>query len=80
MSAEALKLEMVQTVISLPNNDSLLRDIADYIKSRGVQNGHIEQADDYPSGRDPILDYIGGISHGSLSANIDEELYGALPA
>ena len=28
------------------------------------------------SEEDPILDYIGGVSHSSLAKNIDKELYG----
>ena len=27
-------------------------------------------------GRDPILEFIGGVSHGSLAKDIDRELYG----
>ena len=26
--------------------------------------------------KDPILEYIGGVSHGTLARNIDSELYG----
>ncbi len=26
--------------------------------------------------KDPILEYIGGVSHGTLAKNIDDELYG----
>jgi len=26
--------------------------------------------------KDPILEYIGGVSHGMLAKNIDDELYG----
>ena len=28
------------------------------------------------SGKDPILEFIGGVSHGSLSKDIDLDLYG----
>ncbi|MBW1959610.1 MAG: DUF2281 domain-containing protein [Deltaproteobacteria bacterium] len=27
-------------------------------------------------GKDPILDFIGGVAHGSLAKDIDSELYG----
>lgn len=27
-------------------------------------------------GKDPILEFIGGVSHGSLAKDIDKELYG----
>lgn len=80
MSVEALKLEMVRGVLGLPDNDGLLREVADYIRTCGAQNGHSTQTDQSPVGHDPILDYIGGVSHGSLSANLDDELYGESPS
>jgi hypothetical protein len=31
---------------------------------------------DLELGKDPILEFIGGVSHGSLAKDIDNELYG----
>ena len=39
-------------------------------QSRAARGAQPDQA------RDPILSFIGGISHGSLTHNIDGELYG----
>jgi len=35
-----------------------------------------KQRFDLDPGRDPILEFIGGVSHGSLAKDIDSELYG----
>lgn len=35
-----------------------------------------ERKIDLDPGKDPILSYIGGVSHGSLAKDIDGELYG----
>jgi hypothetical protein len=74
INSESLKLQLVQEIISL--TDDQLRAVADFINSILGQNGKVPHDDIYPPGRDPLLDYIGGVSHGSLSANIDDELYG----
>ncbi len=40
-----------------------------------ITAGHIETAALLPED-DPILKFIGGVSHGELAQNIDDELYG----
>jgi hypothetical protein len=65
IGSDALRLQLVQDIINLPDDLAPL-----------VQDSLAELNEEYPAGHDPILDYIGGVSHGSLSANIDDELYG----
>ncbi|MCI0661242.1 MAG: hypothetical protein L0220_09240 [Acidobacteria bacterium] len=73
---QALKLQLVEVILNLP--DDKLQKVSDFMKSLLTQNGSGTEGVEYPPGRDPLLDYIGGLSHGSLSANIDNELYGEM--
>lgn len=41
-------------------------------KERNKKKGEL----DIEPGKDPILEFIGGVSHGSLAKDIDSELYG----
>jgi hypothetical protein len=34
-----------------------------------------EELPEDPQGQDPLQAYIGGVAHGTLATNIDEELY-----
>lgn len=76
-NTEILKLQLMQNIINLPNDK--LQKASDFVKSLLSRNGDVSPTGEYPSGHDPILDLIGLVSHGSLSANIDEELYGESP-
>lgn len=71
---ETLRIKLAENVSHLPEDK--LQKAFDFIASLLGSNGANYQLQDYPSGRDPLLDYIGGVSHGSLSANIDDDLYG----
>ncbi|MGH9835547.1 MAG: hypothetical protein ACRD9Y_21205, partial [Blastocatellia bacterium] len=73
-NTQVLRLQLVQNIINLPNDK--LQKVLDFVKSLLDRNGNGSPNEGYPAGRDPLLDYIGGVSHGSLSANIDDELYG----
>jgi hypothetical protein len=61
-------------IVNLPNDK--LQKLFDFVKSLLSRNSNFSPNEECPAGRDPLLDYIGGVSHGSLSANIDDELYG----
>ena len=73
-NTQVLKVQLVQNIINLPNDK--LQKVFDFVKSLLDRKGKFLSNEEYPVGRDPILDYIGGVSHGSLSANIDDDLYG----
>lgn len=76
INSEALKLQLMRDVMNLP--DDKIQKVADFVKSQLGQNGKAP-SEDAPSGHDPILDLIGLVSHGSLAANIDDDLYGEAP-
>jgi hypothetical protein len=77
INSEALKLQLMRDVLDLP--DDKIQKVADFVKSQLGQNGKVSSVEAAPSGHDPILDLIGLVSHGSLAANIDEDLYGEAP-
>jgi len=50
----------------------VLLDFAEFLLAKEYQKiGQTPSSEE-----DPILDYIGGVSHSSLAKNIDKELYG----
>ncbi len=73
-NTQVLRLQLLQNIINLPNDR--LQKVVDFVKSLLGRKDKFSSNEEYPVGRDPLLDYIGGVSHGSLSANIDDELYG----
>lgn len=73
-NTQVLKLQLLQNIINLPNDR--LQKVFDFVKSLLSRKGKFSSNEEYPVGRDPILDLIGLVSHGALAANINEELYG----
>jgi hypothetical protein len=76
-NTQVLKLQLLQNIINLPNDR--LQKVFDFVKSLLGRKDKFSSNEEYPVGRDPILDLIGLVSHGALAANIDEELYGDSP-
>jgi len=71
--SQALRLKIVEEINRLP--DDKLQKASELLKA--LLNGNGSQTESaVKAERNPLLDYIGGVSNGLLSANIDEELYG----
>ncbi len=70
-----IKEKLLTTIEEI--SESKLGEILDFTeflleKERHKKGGRL----DLDPGKDPILDYIGGVSHGALAKDIDSELYG----
>jgi hypothetical protein len=73
--AGGIRERLRTTIEEIPENKlGELLDFMEFIleKARHPKGEELDLA----PGKDPILKYIGGISHGSLAKNIDNELYG----
>ena len=73
--AKKIKEKLITTIEEFP--ESKLGELLDFMefimeKERFKKKGRL----DLDPGKDPILDFIGGVSHGSLAKDIDSELYG----
>ena len=73
--ANKIKERLLATIEEIPQ--SKLGELLDFMeflleKERHKTEGRL----DLEPGKDPILDFIGGVSHGSLAKDIDSELYG----
>ena len=56
------------------------REVLDYVESlRSREEAETNEEERDPE-ETPLLDFIGGVEHGSLAQDIDEELYGDDPA
>ena len=76
-TAQGLKQKLLMEVERLP--EYRLREVLDFVgfllsQKNRYSPGYQEQELD-PE-KNPILQFIGGVSHGSLAQGIDEELYG----
>ncbi len=72
-----LKAQLDHKLALLP--DDRLREVLDYVElllSKGQKVVGIPPQETLDPGKDSILAYSGGVAHGSLAHNIDEELYG----
>ncbi len=72
--AKMIKQRLLTTIEEIP--ESKLGEVLDFIefllkKERNRKKGNL----DLEPGKDPILEFIGGVSHGSLAKDIDNELY-----
>lgn len=78
MTAEALKDQLIKELEKLP--EVRLREALDFVGYLRTKEGN-EAARKSPENldpqKDPLLNFIGGVSHGSLAKEIDEELYGS---
>ena len=79
MSVQSLQQELLDKIVELPEHR--LQEALDFVsflisqeqrRPVGRQAGESE----LDPRRDPLLQYIGKVSHGSLAQGIDEELYG----
>ncbi|MEA1900414.1 MAG: DUF2281 domain-containing protein [Thermodesulfobacteriota bacterium] len=73
--AKRIKQRLLTTIEEIPA--SKLGEVLDFMeflleKERNKKKGEL----DIEPGKDPILEFIGGVAHGSLSKDIDSELYG----
>jgi hypothetical protein len=73
--AKMIKQRLLTTIEEIP--ESKLGEILDFMEFllKKERNQKKEKLDLEP-GKDPILEFIGGVSHGSLAKDIDSELYG----
>ena len=73
--AKEIKKKLLTAIEELPESKlGELLDFMEFLLEKGRRNS--KQKIDLDPGRDPILEYIGGVSHGSLAKDIDTELYG----
>jgi len=78
MVTKALKDRLIEELEKLPE-DRLCEalDFVEYLKGRGRRETVTGSLKDLDPDQDPILKFIGGVSHGSLAHGLDEELYGS---
>jgi hypothetical protein len=74
-----LKAQLDQELAKL--SEERLREVLDfvgYLLSK-EQNGHTaaKREQELDPAQDPILTFVGGVSHGMLAKDIDRELYGS---
>ncbi len=73
--ANKIKERLLATIEEIP--ESKLGELLDFMEFLLEKERHrTEGRLDLESGKDPILEFIGGVSHGSLAKDIDSELYG----
>jgi Protein of unknown function (DUF2281) len=73
--ASGMREKLLTTIEEIPENK--LGELLDFMEFLLEKARHTKEARlDLDPGRDPILKYIGGVSHGSLAKNVDSELYG----
>jgi hypothetical protein len=70
-----IKERLLTTIEAIP--ESKLGEILDFMEFLLAKEHHKKKGKlDLEPGKDPILEFIGGVSHGSLAKDIDNELYG----
>lgn len=79
MSVQSLQQELLSKIAGLPEHR--LQEALDFVSFLVVQEqrhpiGHQEGESKLDPRRDPLLRFIGKVSHGSLAQGIDKELYG----
>ncbi len=73
--AKELKERLYTTIEQIP--ESKLGEVLDFMEFLLKKERHsTKKRFDLDPLRDPILEFIGGVSHGSLAKDIDNELYG----
>lgn len=78
-SQQLLKERVLREIERLPENkvEEVLNFVG-YLLSKEQSAKNTESEEDLDPAKDPLLRFIGGVSHGSLAKDIDEELYGDL--
>ena len=72
-----LKTQLDRKLTMLP--DDRLREVLDFVEyllSKEQKTQAVISQETRDPAHDPILQYSGGVAHGSLAHDIDEELYG----
>ena len=75
--SQLLRQTLIAEAEKLPEN--YLREVLDFVRfllSKGTRQTLQRQETALNPDNNPILKFIGGVSHGTLAQNIDEELYG----
>ena len=73
--AEEIKQKLITTMQEIPDNK--LGELLDFMEFLLEKERHkTKQKFNLDPEKDPILEFIGGVSHGSLAKDIDNELYG----
>jgi len=73
--AKKIKEKLLTTIEEFP--ESKLGELLDFMEFIMKQERYKKKGRlDLDPGKDPILEFIGGVSHGSLAKDIDSELYG----
>ena len=76
--AQMLKQKLLVEIEKLPEHR--LQEVLDFVSFLSQKSCYSpeyqEQGKELDTEKDPILQFIGGVSHGSLAQGIDEELYG----
>ncbi len=74
--ARNIKDKLLAAIYEVP--EGKLGEVLDFMEFIVEKERHKKERRPEPEpGKDPILEYIGGLSHGSLAKGIDDELYGA---
>jgi hypothetical protein len=77
MTVTSLKQQLLAEIEQLP--EDRLPELLNFVRFLEWQNHSPITAESAPGkldpARDPILSFIGGVSHGTLAQAIDEELY-----
>ena len=72
------KQQIAEALDALPEERQ--REVLDYVESLRSQEEAETNEEERDPEENPLLDFIGGVEHGSLAQDIDEELYGDDPA
>ena len=73
--AKDIKEKLITAIEEIPEGKlGELLDFMEFLLEKKRRNS--KKRFDLDPGRDPILEFIGGASHGSLAKDIDSELYG----
>lgn len=74
MTAINIKPELLRVVDTLPSSRQVeVLDFARFLRQQVAASASARELDPQ---QDPILQYIGGVSHGSLAGDLDRTLYG----
>jgi hypothetical protein len=78
MATKASKEQLIEELEKLP--EVRLREVLDfvgYLRTKEGNDAARKPPEDLDPKKDPLLKFIGGVSHGFLAKGIDEELYGS---
>ncbi|MFQ6039284.1 MAG: DUF2281 domain-containing protein [Candidatus Poribacteria bacterium] len=71
---ESVKERLFTVIEQLP--EEITKEVLDFTESLLARERVERLKPKFSPENNPILEYIGGISHGTLARNIDDELYG----